>query len=299
MPNPEIYVDIHYHNHATRGDYESSIRLRESKEDDYMLVLPEIPDGSVVEDLQLMSDGDSKLRSTYIQKYESAVNDDIPTNYIAANISRLRGVIDLVFDTGLIVVSVHPHESTALATTKNGKALGKNIPNPATLGEAIEAFASDIPLTAQIITERDEFTSKNFKQRIHESLRKHNVLKEMSDVGCLMEIGSLHFQLTDMLQSRGIQVFASGNHTPEQQDGHMNRAIAQQLTTGSLSEIDLARVAIEDLLKGVIFSSHTAHRTVQINRMIDRLPANEWESYYAEVRKQQIRNMPLNRFISF
>lgn len=277
----DLPVHIHFHPHYAVQDYEGVENLAQIEEDPFLIILPEVPKGEVVRQLQKLSDGDKSLLDFFISKDEQ--HNDIVT--YDQNAARMRAMAEIVFDTGLVVVSAHPafDENTA---GNNALALGKDRRLRQTLGEAVSSLQEEFPAIAEVIRERDEFSATHFRTEVTNAIRKYPDLKTIDRVPCLMEIGSLHFMLAEMLRDNGENVEVSGEHTPEKQTGSFNQALAQFIVGDSPSDIDFELVAMEDLLANSIFTDSSSSTHQIIDEVLGQYPRFTWADFYHKQRKE-------------
>ena len=279
MPSFEFPTHIHLHPHATVADYEGVNQLAQSPDEPFLIFLPEAPDSSVISELQLISDGNKALHRKYQQRDKKNRQYGVSTDM---NFARGRALSEALFNTGLVVVSVHPAWDEKSAAS-NSVALGKDHRLKPTFQEAIGALKDELPPVARVIAKRDSFTANNFLRILNSSTRSNPDFAGLSTIPCLMEIGSLHFQLADKLASKGVEVTMSGDDTIDKLPGAYERGIAHLLMGGQTSDLDLERIAFEDALSNDIWTTSTAEKQKLVDRIILSKDRKDWAKSYEMV----------------
>lgn len=276
----EFPTHIILHPHATVADYAEVKDLARLEEDPFLFFLPEVPQGTnLVGQLQKVSDGDKALYRQFQRLDKSNQRGGFSLN---PDLARGRALAETVFNTGLIVVSTHPKwdERTMLA---NKSALGTDRQFRPTLGEAVTALEDELPKIAEIVKRRDRYTATNYTRLLTEAADNFTELKMLDVIPCLMEIGSLHFLLADCLREKGIEVTTSGDDTVDAMPGSFENGVATLLTGGSLSDLDLEYIALEDLLSRFVIGESTEYKISAIRRLIDSQNRKDWANYYKSI----------------
>lgn len=271
-------VHVHLHPHATVADYAGVKALIAQDDDPFLLFMPEVADGPVVNDLQRMSDGDRRLLGMYRSVDERHSYQGI---YADGTAARGRGLAEAVFDSGVRVVSIHP-EWDEQATHDDTTALGRSQELLQTFQGAVDALRQEMPQIANIIQERDKFSASVFLERAEAAVAATPELTDLDHVPCLVEIGSLHFGLAERLENDGFTVTTSGE-TTDNLLGTQQLAIAHMLRGGSIFDLDLERIAIEGALHNIIKVESSIEKQAAVDSVMATLTdRTRWPALYED-----------------
>ncbi|MCW1907774.1 MAG: hypothetical protein KIH63_000345 [Candidatus Saccharibacteria bacterium] len=271
-------VHIHLHPHATVADYDGVKALIAQDQDPFLLFMPEVANSQSITCLQQISDGDQSMLRIYRIIDEGNRRQGISMD---ANAARGRALAEAVFDSGIYVVGIHP-EWDEHAMLEDVAALGENRNLQPTFLAAIDALRQEMPEIARIIDQRDSFAADKFLEHTEAAVAMTSEFDGLDHVPCLVEIGSLHFGLADRLANEGFMVTASGN-SPDTLMGAQQQGIAHLLLGGSVSDLDLERIALEDVLHQIIRTETSVGTQAAVNSVIDKIDDRaQWPILYED-----------------
>jgi len=276
MTSIEFPTHMHLHPHATVADYDEVGRLaHEHSENPFLVFLPEIPDVAVSE-FQLISDGSRALHRTYQQRDKKNSNHGVSLDM---NFARTRALSEAVFNTGLVIASIHPSWDEQVAAD-NSVALRKNHCLKPTFLEAIETLVIELPQIVRVIQKRDNYAASNFTRILTHSTSNIPEFAGLDSIKCLIEIGSLHFQLAEKLSDKGIPVTVSGDSTIEKLPGAFERGVGYLLAGGKVTDLDLELITLEDALNNDILATSTAEKQRLVDSLIASIDKRNWGKSY-------------------
>jgi hypothetical protein len=280
MPSIEFPTHIHFHPHHNVADYAEVAELAHRVEDPFLVFLPEAPSGESIHDLQLISNGNKALHRQYQRWDKKNRHNGVSLDQ---NFARTRALSEIVFNTGLVVVSVHPAWDEQ-AMLDNATALGKDRTLKPTLGEAVEALAVELPEITKVIKKRDTYTAINFSRMLQNVYQTCGDLRSLDYIPCLMEVGSLHFQVAQKLVEKGVTVTTSGHDDPSKLEGAFEQGIGQLLVgTSDVTRLDLELIAFEDALSNIIRADTSHTKKQAISTIVTSLDRKEWADEYKRI----------------